>query len=166
MLLDKYVYDKDIMLLAMQETGDLSNSRYKDLNNMNTFEDTNQQRNKGCAIMVKKSTMFTQFKKISKLSNIIDSVWGILSWNGKNYFVGNVYVKLDCIQGVKDVLQILNQAQALSQMHQCSGVILMGISMLVINSGMTLALTAMASTLNPTSIGQSSVYMIRVALHF
>ena len=74
MLLDKYVYDKDIMLLAVQETGDISNSRYKYLNNMNTFEDTNQQRNKGCAIMVKKSTMFTQFKEISKLSNIIDSV--------------------------------------------------------------------------------------------
>ena len=37
------------MLLAIQETGDLSNSRYKYLNNINTFEDTNQQRNKGCA---------------------------------------------------------------------------------------------------------------------
>ena len=47
MLLDKYKYDKDIMLLAVQETGDLSNSRYKYLNNMNTFEDTNQQRNNG-----------------------------------------------------------------------------------------------------------------------
>ena len=78
MLLDKYVYDKDIMLLAVQETGDLSNSRYKYLNNMNTFVDTNYQRNKGCAIMVKKSTMFTQFKEISKLSNTIDSVWGML----------------------------------------------------------------------------------------
>ena len=93
---------------------------------MNTFEDTNQQHNKGCAIMVKKSTMFTQCKEISKLSNIIDSVLGILSWNGKNYFVGNVYVKLDCIQGIKDVLQMLNQAQALSQMYQCSGFILVG----------------------------------------
>ena len=79
MLLDKYVLDKDILLLAIQETGDLSNSRYKYLNNMNTFEDTNRQRNKGCAIMVKKSTMFTQFREISELSKIIDSVWGMLS---------------------------------------------------------------------------------------
>ena len=74
----------------------------------------------------KESTMFTQFKEISKLPNIIDSVWGMLSWNGRNYFVGNVYVKLDCIQGVQDVLQMLDQAQALSQMHRRSRVILMG----------------------------------------
>ena len=114
------------MLLAVQETGDLNNSRYKYLNNMNTFVDTNYQRNKGCAIMVKKSIIFTQFKEISKLSNTIDSVWGMLSWNGKNYFVGNVYVKLDCLQGVKDMLQMLVHAQTLSQIHRCSGVILMG----------------------------------------
>ena len=70
--------------------------------------------------------MFTQFKEISKLSNIIDCVLGMLSWKGKNYFVGDVYVKLDCIQGVKDVLQMLDHAQTLTQMHRCSGVILMG----------------------------------------
>ena len=71
--------------------------------------------------------MFTQFREISELSKIIDSVWGMLSWNGKkNYFVGNFYVKLDCMQGIKDVLHMLDHAQTLSQMHRCSGVILMG----------------------------------------
>ena len=50
----------------------------------------------------------------------------MLSWNGKNYFVGNVYVKLDCLQGVKDMLQMLDHTQTLSQIHRCSGVILMG----------------------------------------
>ena len=66
MLLDKYVYDKDIMLLAVLETRDLSNSRYKYLNNMNTFEDTNQKRNKGRAIMVKKALCSHNLKKSLK----------------------------------------------------------------------------------------------------
>ena len=126
MMLNKYVYDKDILLLSIQETGDLKNSRYKYLNDMNTFEDTNHQRNKGCAIMVKKGVMFTQLTELSLLSSIIDSVWGMLSWNGKNYIIGNIYLKLDCIQGVKDMLRMLDHAQTLNKLHKCCGIILMG----------------------------------------
>ena len=90
MMLNKYVFDHDILLLSIQESG--SNQQYKMLNDMNTYEDTNKQRNKGCAIMVKKGIMFTQLPELSLMSKNIDTVWGVLSWNGKRYLIGNVYL--------------------------------------------------------------------------
>ena len=77
MMLNKYAHDMKLVLLSVQETGSCSD--YKKLNNTNTYQDTNKQLNKGCAIMVHNEAMFTQFTEISLMSKNIDTVWGMLS---------------------------------------------------------------------------------------
>ena len=124
MMLGKFTHDKDILLLGVQETG--TNKQWRSLPNMKTYIDTNNQLNKGCAIMVKNDAMFTQLPELSKMSSGIDSVWGMLSWNGKRYIIGNVYLKLDYLSGVKDFLKMLDCAHNLSRHHRCAGVIAMG----------------------------------------
>ena len=124
MMLSKYASDNDILLIGVQETG--AGSQWKTLTNMKTFEDTNKNCNKGCAIIVKQEVMFTQLSVISELSRNIDSVWGMLSWNGKRYIVGNVYLKLEYLSGVKEMMNMLDKAQELSKHHRCAGVIAMG----------------------------------------
>ena len=124
MMLNKYVYDNDIVLLSVQETG--TNKDFKMLDNMKTYEDTNQQSNKGCAIMVRNDVMFTQFSEISKASTNIDTVWGMLCWSGKRYIIGNAYLKLDYLSGVKEFIAMLGKAYELGKRHLCSGIITMG----------------------------------------
>ena len=68
-MLDKYVHDNNITVLGVQETGDLHQSRYKQLTNMATYEDTNGQSNKGCALFVRKTAMFTQLTEKQCLLN-------------------------------------------------------------------------------------------------
>jgi hypothetical protein len=118
MMLDKFANDNDILLMGVQETG--SSRQWRTLSNMKTFEDTNNQFNKGCSVMVKSDVMFTQLTEIS------NTVWGLLSWNGKKYLVGNVYLKLEYISGVKEFLSMLDRANDLSRYHRCAGVIAMG----------------------------------------
>ena len=124
MMLDKYAHDKNLILLSVQETGPCQD--HKTLTNMKTYQDTNAQLNKGCAIMVHNNAMFTQFSEISLMSRNIDTVWGMLSWSGKRYIIGNVYLKLDYISGVKEFISMLEKAHELSSKHKCSGVIAMG----------------------------------------
>ena len=76
--------------------------------------------------MVHKEAMFTQFSEISLMSKNIDTVWGMLSWGGKRYIIGNVYLKLDYISGVKEFISMLEKAYELSNKHRCAGVITMG----------------------------------------
>ena len=76
--------------------------------------------------MVHNEAMFTQFTEISLMSKNIDTVWGMLSWKGKRYMIGNVYLKLDYIAGVKEFLSMLDKAYELGSRHKCSGVIAMG----------------------------------------
>jgi hypothetical protein len=124
MMLDKYVADNDILLLSVQETG--MNKQFKCLTNMRTYEDTNQQQNKGCAIFVNNKAMFTPLPEISMLSKSIDTVWGILKWQSKSYIIGNVYLKLDYQAGINDYLKMQNKAADLAAIHKCSGVLVMG----------------------------------------
>ena len=124
MMLNKYVYDKNLTLLAVQETG--SNHEFNQFDNMTTYQDMNNQANKGCALMVHSDAMFTQFEDISKLSRNIDTVWGMLCWGGKRYIIGNVYLKLEYISGVKEFVAMLEKAHEMSKRHKCCGVIAMG----------------------------------------
>ena len=124
MMLNKYVYDKNLTLLAVQETG--SNHEFNQFDNMTTYQDMNNQANKGCALMVHSNAMFTQFEDISKLSRNIDTVWGMLCWSGKRYIIGNVYLKLEYISGVKEFVAMLEKAHEMSKRHKCCGVIAMG----------------------------------------
>lgn len=124
MLLNKYCSDENLSLVCIQETG--AGKEWKTLHDMNTFEDTNKQANKGCAISVKCDLMFTQLFEISRMSSQIDTVWGILLLGGKKFLIGNVYLKLDYISGVGEFLAMLDKAYELSIRHSCAGVIAMG----------------------------------------
>ena len=47
-MLNKYVFDQNISILAVQETGE--SSSFKKLTNFQMFEDQNSQKNKGCTL--------------------------------------------------------------------------------------------------------------------
>ena len=98
----------------------------RSLHNMKSFWDTNDQDNKGCAIFIRKDLMFSQIFSISQISKSIDSVWGMLSINGKRFILGCIYVKLDHCKGISDMLHMLDMAKTLSVKHKCVGVLLLG----------------------------------------
>ena len=74
-MLNKYVFDQNILILAVQETGE--SSSFKKLTNFQMFEDPNSQKNKGCTLYLKTGVVFTPLPKISQVSSNIDTIWGL-----------------------------------------------------------------------------------------
>ena len=132
-MLDKYVEDNKITVLSVQETSTIKSKSsrgtqksIRQLKNMLVYQDTNNETNNGCAIFVQSDVSFTQLKDISQISKEIDSVWGVLQWGNKRFVIGNVYLKLDYIQGVSEVKKMLVKASNAVSQHKCAGVLLMG----------------------------------------
>ena len=71
-MLNKYVFDQNISILAVQETGE--SSSFKKLSNFQMFEDPNSQKNKGCTLYLKTGIVFTPLPKIAQVSFNIDTI--------------------------------------------------------------------------------------------
>ena len=89
-MLDKYVFDKQIDIVCVQETGSTDLSKLN-LCNMNAATDSNKAANKGCALFVRSGISSTPLPEISKISSQIDSVWSLVVLNNKRYVMGTVY---------------------------------------------------------------------------
>ena len=124
-VLDKYVYDSDFDVVAVQETGsdDIESIL---LSNMTTVTDSNHATNRGAALYVKDQHSITKLEEISQNFNSLDSCWGLTVINGTRYILGNVYVNLEAISGVSHILSMLDRAQRLSSKLKAKGVILIG----------------------------------------
>ena len=124
-VLDKYVNDCNFDAVAVQETGS-DDFETISLSNMSTITDPNQAKNKGAALYVNEQHSITKLGQISHKFNSIDSCWGLAVLNGARYIIGSVYVKLNAITGVSDILSMLDKAQQLSTNLKSKGVILLG----------------------------------------
>ena len=121
--LDKYSYDNQFDFIAVQETG---TRRNVEITNMNYITDDNQARNKGSMIYINKKHTITKLTSLTDLSKHIDTTWGLAIMNGKRYIVGSVYLKLNYISGIEELLDMLNNAYDLQKRLKVSGVIVCG----------------------------------------
>ena len=122
-LLNQYIFERNPGLICLQETGTFEKAN---IYNMAVYQDTNEQQNKGCAILVKNGLSFTQLVEISEQSKSIDTVLGVLEWDGNRLLFGTTYLKLGYEKGVMEFLKMLKFAEKMAKIHGCKGIITMG----------------------------------------
>ena len=86
--LDKYVYEENYDVVAIQETGSVNIEKIK-LSNMSTITDCNEARNKGVALYTKNNHSITKLEEISQNVKNIDSCWSLIVINNERFIVGN-----------------------------------------------------------------------------
>ena len=123
MCLDKYNDENKFDLIKVQETGKRVDV---DLCNMKYIRDDNKSKNRGSSIYIRDCYSLTKLKSLNKLSNQIDTVWGIAIIHGKRYIVSSVYLKHNYIAGIKDLNNMLKEAYQLQSKLKVSGVIISG----------------------------------------
>ena len=125
LLLDKYVYDENIKILAVQES--LSCDKDKiNLTNMKTITDTNKAANRGAVLYVHNTLPSSNLIEIARLSKNIDSAWALVVIDNKRYIIGSVYVIDRYRDSMKDTLLLINAAEQLKSKLKAAGIILMG----------------------------------------
>ena len=124
-VLDKYVNDSKYDAVAIQETGS-DDIETITLSNMSVITDLNKAKNKGAALYVNDQHSITKLEQISQKFTNIDACWGLAVLNGTRFVIGSVYVRLNAITGVTDILSMLDKAQQLSTKLKSKGVILLG----------------------------------------
>ena len=123
MCLDKYNDENKFDLIKVQETGKRNDI---DLCNMKYIRDDNKAKNRGTAIYVNIDHSLTKLKSLNKVSEQIDTTWGLAILHGKRYIVASVYLKHNFIQGIKDLNNMLKQAYELQPKLKVSGIIVSG----------------------------------------
>ena len=124
-LMDKYNADEGFHIISVQETESVNKGKLN-MHNMEVITDTNQAKNHGAALYTRKDFTCTKIPELSKLSQKIDCVWGVAVINSKRYIVGSVYVKHHYLEGISDVILMLNTAKDMMVKFNACGVILQG----------------------------------------
>ena len=70
--------------------------------------------------------VFSPLPEIGATSRNIDTVWGLLTFQGKRYILGNVYLKLDHDKRIDELNVMLKQAEKLVAKHRASGTMVAG----------------------------------------
>ena len=124
--LNKYIEDKQIDLLAVQEI-DTTDQVKLELINRSVICDTNKAANKGAALYISDKFSITKLEAISKISKNIDSCWGLVVIRNRRYIIGNVYAKLKYRPAIKEIMKMLKAAKDRQQELKATGVILTGV---------------------------------------
>ena len=125
--LDKYCFDKQIDILAVQESF-TSNSETLNLTNMNHTLDTNGSKNRGVALYVNSTSLsLTPLVEISKTSNELDTACGLICGGSFRYIVGSVFLKLSYRNAVQDIMNMMKTAEDLANKHKAKGIMVMGV---------------------------------------
>ena len=122
-MLDKYCHDEQFDFVTAQEIGTPENIK---LNNMKHITDDNHAANKGTMIYISNKHSITKISSLSKISKQIDTTWGLAIIRGKRYIIGSIYLKLNYINGVKELMNMLKQAYDLQLKLKASGVLVCG----------------------------------------
>ena len=125
LVLNKFIEDENLDMLAVQETGSdiISNL---ELLNMSVICDTNKSANKGAALYISNKHSITKLESISKLSKNLDSCWGLVVVRNKRLIIGNIYVKLNYKAAIQEVMKMLTAAKQKQTELKASGIILTG----------------------------------------
>ena len=124
-MLNKFIYDSNIKILAVQETGTYDDKKL-DLLNMHCYKDTNEAKNRGCAIYISKDLKSTPLPQIGACSNAVDSAWSLVVLNGIRLIVGSLYVKLNDNEAMAEALKLLNHANNLTSTTCAKGILVFG----------------------------------------
>ena len=124
-LLDKFSYDEQFDLVFAQESHSAEEENSV-LTNMCCITDENDAKNKGAAIYTLNTHSITKLSEVSKMSTNIDTAWGVAVLNNKRFIVGSVYLKLNYINGIKELINMLNKCHEIKNKIKASGIIVMG----------------------------------------
>ena len=123
--LNKFIHDEDIDVLFMSESRSTDKEKLE-LNNMSYICDTNKSVNSGTVLYVNNSYSLTKLDEISKLSQHIDSCWGLLVVNKQRFIVGSVYAKFSYKSSIKEIMKMLKAAENKKSELKACGIILSG----------------------------------------
>ena len=152
-VLDYYTDREQLDLVAVQESG--KNNLY--LTNMITVTDLNKGANRGCALFVRNCYSVTSLDSISEMSRNIDTVWALCVFNNRRIIVGTAYLKLGYVNGVKELISMIDKAKTMSSTLRAYGIIVLGdirtadihygetLPQMTMGSGLWTALTSMNS---------------------
>ena len=125
-MLNKYIEDNNIDILAVQET-ETSNDSKLELLNMTCIKDCNNSANKGCAMYFRNDgPTVVVLEEIAKKSVTIDSVWNLVMHNGKRYIMGTVYAKLQYDNSIAEIISMLSEAERLQASYHACGILVIG----------------------------------------
>ena len=125
LVMDNYNYIQNCDIIAIQETN-TDKVEQLNLNNMKMISDTNKAKNLGAALYVKSDYTITKLPEISKLSQELDSTWGLAVIKNIRYIVGSIYVKLKVKTAIVDTIKMLKAAQEMTRKLKANGIILAG----------------------------------------
>ena len=125
LMIDKYNHTENFDAIFIQESGK-NTVKQLQLNNMKMILDTNKSQNRGAALYVNSDYTCTQIKDISRLSEELDSTWGLAVIKNKRYIVGSIYVKLNLNTAIPDVIKMLKAAQSMTGKLRACGILLFG----------------------------------------
>ena len=109
-LMNKYNDTERFDMIAIQET-EKYNLKDLDLDNMTVIWDTNKAKNHGAALYINNRHSITKLEAISKISNNIDSCWGLAVINNTRIIIGSIYVKRDYKPAIQETVNMLKEAK-------------------------------------------------------
>jgi hypothetical protein len=121
-MLDKYADINQFDVITVQET-ETTDKEKLNLVNMEVHTDDNLSGNKGTSIYVSRKHSFTKLKELNQLSKNIDTSWGVVVVQNKRYILGSVYMKLNYLDGIQEITNMLNKAHNIKGKLRASGVI-------------------------------------------
>lgn len=121
--LNKFNSDRNIDILALQETGTTEAAKLQ-LENMKFIHDANNAKNRGAALYVNNKFSIKKLDSIS--SPYMDACWGLVHIYNKRLIVGSVYVKLNVKPAISEVLKMIKAAQQKQTQLKAAGIILTG----------------------------------------
>ena len=124
-MLNKYNKTENFDIIFAQETGTDDLSKLE-LLNMSAISDTNKAANRGAALYVNDKHSITHLDTISKISNHIDTCWGLVVIAKKRLIVGNVYAKPNYKLAMIEISSMLRAAEELQKKHKAAGILLTG----------------------------------------
>ena len=124
-LMNKYNDTERFDMIAIQET-EKYNLKDLDLDNMTVIWDTNKAKNHGAALYINNRHSITKLEAISKISNNIDSCWGLAVINNTRIIIGSIYVKRDYKPAIQETVNMLKEAKNKQKELKAAGIILTG----------------------------------------
>ena len=124
-MLDKYADTNQFDAMAVQESGTTEHEKLA-VTNMQTITDDNCAKNKGSVLYMKNLYSLTKLKELNQISKNIDTSWGITVIDNKRLIIGSIYLKLHYLDGIQEMITMLNKANDIKLKLKATGVILIG----------------------------------------
>ena len=124
-MLDNYADNNKYDVIALQESDTIEEEKLK-LSNMFALTDNNSAKNKGSVLYINNEHSMTKLTELNQLSKNIDSAWAVTVIHNKRLIIGSIYLKLNYLEGIQEMITMLTKAQELQLKLKATGIILTG----------------------------------------